>query len=289
LIGDFGVQSRILCSGLAIGVQATAVRIFDFTDAIVRTPGRSVIRGILKNAHDVPEFERVVAEHAAYVEALRAAGLSVEVLPPLEEFPDSVFVEDPALVFSNGAIVLRPGTPTRAGEGVHMRPLLQRRFARVLELPPGRYADGGDVLTTPRGVFIGLSRRTDRHGADGLCDLLRELDLTAQTVEPPPGSLHLKSAVSILDEETLLTSAAIAGAGLFPSFRVLLPPAEESSAHALRVNDALFVPAHFPRTADLLSKRGYTVKSLQVSEIRKLDAGLPCLSLRWRAARRLDV
>lgn len=258
------------------------MRPFDFTDAIVRLPGRSVVQGILKDTDVVPEFDRVVREHTAYVEALRAAGLNVEVLPPLEEFPDSVFVEDPALVFSNGAVLLRPGTATRAGEGEHMRPVLQRCFETVLELPDNLYADGGDVLTVPGGVFIGLSRRTNRPGAEELSGLLDQLGLHPRIVETPPGSLHLKSAVSIVDEETLLAGRAIAEAGIFQGFGILVPPPdEERSAHALRINDIVFVPAHLPGTADLLAKQGYDVRLLEVAEIRKLDAGLPCMSLRW--------
>lgn len=266
------------------------MRVFDFTDAIVRLPGRSVVKGILKNPDVVPDFDRVVAEHTAYIEALRSAGLSVEVLPALEAFPDSVFVEDPALVFSNGAIVLRPGTPTRLGESEEMRPILQRRFQTVLELAGEEYADGGDVLTVPTGIFIGLSRRTNRQGAEALRKLLDRLGLMATIIETPAGSLHLKSAVSILDEETLLAGPNHVASGVFRDFRILVSPAEEApSAHALRVNDTLFVPAHFPRTADLLATEGYDVKPLEVAEIRKLDAGLPCMSLRWRDARRLDV
>lgn len=263
------------------------MRVFDFTDAIVRLPGRSVVRGILKNPEDVPAFDRVAREHTAYVDALRSAGLRVEVLPPLEEFPDSVFVEDPALVFSAGAVLLRPGTPSRAGEGEHLQGVLQRRFRTVLELPEGLYADGGDVLTVPGGVFIGLSRRTNREGAEALARLLQQFDLNATIVKPPPGSLHLKSAASILDEETLLASAAMAESGMFRDFEIVVPPPEEDrSAHALRVNETLFMPAHFPRTAELLSKKGYAVTPIEAAEIRKLDAGLPCLSLRWFAPAR---
>ena len=259
------------------------MRVFDFTDAIARLPGRSVVRGILKEPEVVPDFDRVLAEHTAYVEALRSAGLNVEILPPLEAFPDSVFVEDPALVYSNGAVLLRPGTPTRLGESDEMRAVLQRRFPTVLELSADGYADGGDVSTARDGVFIGLSRRTNRQGAEALSGLLRRLDLKADIVETPPGSLHLKSAVSVLDEETFLASAAIAESGIFRRYRMLVSPGEEPSAHALRVNDTVFVPAHFPRTADLLAKLRYAVKPLEVAEIRKLDAGLPCMSLRWAA------
>src|SRR6266849_3069215 len=100
------------------------MRVFDFTEAIVRFPGRSVVRGILRDRDTVPDYDRVAAEHTAYVDAFRSAGLNIEVLPPLEAFPDSVFVEDPALVFSHAAVLLRPGTPTRLGEGEEMRLVL---------------------------------------------------------------------------------------------------------------------------------------------------------------------
>jgi dimethylargininase len=266
------------------------MRVFDFTDAIVRLPGRSVVNGILKDPGVVPDFDRVVAEHAAYVEALRSAGLNVQILPALEAFPDSVFVEDPALVFSTGAIVLQPGTPTRLRESDEMRPVLQRRFQTVLELAGEEYADGGDVLTVSSGVFIGLSRRTTWQGAEALSKLLARLGLAATIIETPAESLHLKSAVSILDEETLLAGPSHVASGVFRNFKILVPPAEEApSAHALRVNDAVFVPSHFPRTTDLLAREGYDVKALKVAEIRKLDAGLPCMSLRWRDARRLET
>jgi dimethylargininase len=258
------------------------VCVFGFDNAIVRRPGRSVVRGVLENPDVVPQFDRVVAEHEAYVEALRSAGLIVEVLPPLEAFPDSVFVEDPVLVFSKAAVLLRPGTPTRLGESEEMRPVLQRRFATVLELSGEEYADGGDVLTVSNGVFIGLSRRTSRQGAEALSNLLGELGFAARIIETPAGSLHLKSAVSVLNEETLLVGGALARSGFFRDYRMLISPDGESSAHALRINDTVFVPAHFPRTADLLATKGYTVKTLQLAEIRKLDAGLSCMSVRWR-------
>ena len=92
------------------------MRVFDFTHAIVREPSRSVVNGLRDDPAQTPSFEKIAAEHRGYVAALRDLGLSVDVLPPLEAFPDSVFVEDPALVFAQGAILLRPGAPSRAGE-----------------------------------------------------------------------------------------------------------------------------------------------------------------------------
>src|ERR1700687_6091388 len=101
------------------------MRVFDFDHAIVREPGRSVVRGIRGDPHAAPSFEGILREHGLYVAALRAAGLQVDVLPPLERYPDSVFVEDPALVFAEGAILLRPGAATRLGESEETRSVLR--------------------------------------------------------------------------------------------------------------------------------------------------------------------
>src|SRR6185295_7860849 len=121
------------------------MRVFDFNSAIVRLPGKSVVDGLRANAGASPTHAAVLAEHAAYVNALRAAGVQVQVLPALEDFPDSIFVEDPALVFSEAAILLRPGAPSRMAEARELAPTLKQRFAEVLQLREG-FADGGDIL-----------------------------------------------------------------------------------------------------------------------------------------------
>ena len=260
------------------------MRVFDFSHALLRAPGRSVVNGLRSDASAVPEFETVRAEHAAYAAALAAAGLAVEILPPLEAYPDSVFIEDPALVFREVAILLRPGASTRLGEAEEMREPLGRRFARVLELTGDEYADGGDVLVTPAAVFIGLSARTSRKGAEALAGKLAELGKPARIVQTPPGVLHFKTAVSLLDEETVLATAPMAASGLFGTFRVLTVPAgEEAAANALRVNDRVLLGDGFPRTIELLARHGYSLVPLGVREIGKLNAGLSCMSLRWRA------
>ena len=258
------------------------MRVFDFANAIVREPAPSVIDGLREDRSAVPDFEGVRREHATYIAALREAGLTVEVLPPLESFPDFVFVEDPALVFRAGAILLRPGAPTRLGEREAMRAALKHHFEQVLELEGDAYGDGGDVMVTPEFVFIGLSARTNRAGAEALVKALDRLGRKARIAETPKSILHFKTAVSLLDEETVLATAAMADSGIFERFKIVVTPAgEDAAANALRVNDHVFVGARFPRTIDLLAKHGYAVKALPVGEIGKLDAGLSCMSLRW--------
>jgi dimethylargininase len=258
------------------------VRVFDFTHAIVREPGRSAVDGLREDKAQTPSFEKIAAEHRGYVAALRDLGLIVDVLPPLEAFPDSLFVEDPALVFPEGAILLRPGAPSREGEREPMRGVLKRHFPSVAELGETEFADGGDVLVTPQTIFIGLSKRTTRAGAQALAKHLRAFGRDARIAETPAGILHFKTASSLLDETTILCTPAMAQSGVFEDFRrIVTPSGEEAAANALRVNGTVLLGDRFPRTADLVRSHGFAVQTLAVSEIARLDAGLSCMSLRW--------
>ncbi len=258
------------------------MRVFDFDSAIVRTPGRSVVDGIRSDAAAVPDYDGILAEHAAYVAALRTAGLAVDVLPPLEVFPDSVFVEDPALVFPESAILLRPGVASRLGEAEHLRAPLARHFDRVLELEGDEYADGGDVLATPDAVLIGLSKRTTPKGAQALKRKLALLGREARIVETPDRVLHFKTAASLLNEDTVMVTRRMAATAAFAGLKILVvPDGEEGAANFLRLNDTVLVGDCYPRTLDLLRKAGFAAQGLAIAEVRKLDAGLSCLSLRW--------
>jgi len=255
---------------------------YNFNSAIVRKPSPSVVHGLRAEDRGNPDYEGVKLEHEAYVKALEAAGMTVTVLDALEEFPDSIFVEDPALVFTEGAIVLRPGSESRRGETKEIAPALNELFDRVLELPQPGYADGGDILVTPSAVKIGLSARTDLAGANGLREQLKKLDLTGDIVNTPKGVLHFKTACSLLDEETILVTRHMSESGLFDGFRnMILPEGEEPAANALRINETVLISAKYKRTIDMLDQAGYSVVPVNTAEIEKIDAGLSCMSLRW--------
>jgi dimethylargininase len=259
-------------------------RIFDFTHALLRRPGPSAVKGLRAGGGADPDFAGLLVEHAAYADALAAAGLDVTVLEPLESHPDALFVEDPALVFPEGAIVLRPGAPTRADEGEFLREALAERFDQVLELGEG-HADGGDVLVMPGRVFIGLSARTDRTGAKALVRLLDRLGYPAKIVATPPEVLHLKTASSLLDGETVLATAPLIASGIFAGYRVLeVPAGEEGGANVLRLRDTLLIGQGYPEIAALLDGHGADVVTLANTQIARIDAGLTCMSLRWRAS-----
>lgn len=255
---------------------------FHFNSAIVRMPSASVVRGLRAEDRGDPDFDDVKAEHDAYRIALESVGVGVTVLPELTAFPDSIFVEDPALVFTEGAILLRPGTIFRQGEATELAPVLQEKFDTVLELPPPGHADGGDVLVTPKSVMIGLSSRTDLAGAVALIECLRLLGYKGETVSTPEGVLHLKTACSLLDEETVLVTSRMAQSGIFNGFnKVVLPDGEEPAANAVRINESVLVSSSYKRTIEILDQKGYRVVPVKTKEIEKIDAGLSCMSLRW--------
>jgi len=257
------------------------LQVFEFNRAIVRLPGRLVVDGLRATDGGNPTYDGIRAEHDAYGAALHSAGVVVTVLPPLEDFPDSVFVEDPALVFTEGAILLRPGAPSRAAEAGALAPTLRGLFDVVLDMPSG-LADGGDVLVTPGQVIIGLSARTDRAGAEALVACLAQFGRKAAIVETPKDVLHLKSACSLLDDETVLCAPSLAGSGIFEGFQqIITPDGEDAAANALRVNEVVLVGAGFPKTIERLGSLGYAVVPLETAEIGKIDAGLSCMSLRW--------
>jgi dimethylargininase len=255
--------------------------IWDFRSAIVRLPSDSAVNGLCAGGGPAPSLEGLRAEHRAYVTALRETGLEVEALPPLERHPDSMFVEDPALVFPEGAIVLRPGAPSRRDEGRLLEPILRQRFETVLTLDRGS-ADGGDVLVTSERVYIGRSNRTDEEGAWALVQLLAELGREASIVDTPPGTLHLKSDSALLDEKTILAAPGLADARTFEGFEMLVTPeGEERGANLVRIGGSVLVGAAYPRTIDLIAARGLTPVPLETTEIARIDAGLSCMSLRY--------
>jgi dimethylargininase len=253
-------------------------RVFHFDRAIVREPAQSVVGG-LRTGSEAPRYDRVLAEHRAYVAALEAAGVAVDILPPLLDHPDSVFVEDPAFVLTEGAILLRPGAPSRLGESASLAAALHRHFAHVALLDEG-FVDGGDILVLPDEILVGLSARTDAAGARRFAHLVGELGRTVRIVEPPRGLLHLKTGCALVDEGTILAAPPLAP--LFPGYKVLqTPDGETGAANLIRANDRVLMASAFPATAALLAEHGLRLVRLEASEIAKIDAGLSCMSLRW--------
>lgn len=257
-------------------------RSYRFTHAITRRPAPSITAGLRAVDTGTPDLSLMLAHHADYVAALRSTGATVIELDPLPAYPDSVFVEDTALCLPEGAVVMRPGAPTRLGEAAEMAPQLQALYGQVVRIEGPGTIEGGDILVTEREILVGRSARTDAAGIAELTALVTPWGHTVREVFTPPGVLHFKTDCSLLDAETILATPRLAASGCFDGYRVIHTGAgEEAAANGIRFNDLVLLPAGFPRTREALLAAGYAVREIGNSECAKLDGGMSCLSLRF--------
>ena len=173
-------------------------RSYTFTHAIARLPGTTIVDGLRAVDTGAPSLSSFRRQHADYVDALRSTGAVVEVLPPLEEFPDSVFVEDAALCLPEGAVVMRPGAPSRFGEARAMAPYLAKHYDEIHTIEEPGFIEGGDILTTEREILVGQSARTNRDGISALRNIVARWGVHRT------GSLHTGRRPAFQDR--LLTS-----------------------------------------------------------------------------------
>lgn len=260
-------------------------RCFQFTHAVCRTPAASVTAGLRAENRGDPDPDRFAREHAAYVAALRAEGVKVAELGAHPDFPDSVFIEDPALILGGCAIMLRPGADSRRGEADALRPQLAPLVDDLIDLPGTGAIEGGDILCSDDEVLVGLSARTDVKGAEALRGIAADFGYRLRILETPPEILHFKTDCALLDSETVLATRRLSESGAFDGFRVIeVPDGEEQAANAVRINATVFLADGFPRTADALVRAGYGVRQLSVTQAALVDGGLSCMSLRYSRA-----
>ena len=253
----------------------------DFTYAITRAPAASVTNGLRAVDTGTPDAAQFEADHAAYVAALEGAGAEVIALPALDDFPDSVFVEDAALCLPEGAVVLRPGAPSRLGEAAATAPALRAVYGRVETVREG-FVEGGDILVTDREILVGLSARTDAAGVAALRAIVEPWGHRVRQLATPPDVLHFKTDCGLLDGETVLATDRLAASGCFDGYRIIpVAPGEEPSANCVRFNGVVLFPAGFPKTATRLREAGYTLVELPNDQAALIDGGMSCLSLRF--------
>jgi dimethylargininase len=255
-----------------------------FSHAIVRPPGSTFAAGITSSGLGPPDLALALEQHEAYCRTLEGLGLALVRLPADPKFPDSTFVEDAAIVTSRGAILTRPGAPSRAGEVTALGAALGRWFPDLDRITAPGTVDGGDVCEAGEHFFIRVGERTNAEGARQLAAWLAGHGFGSSVVDlrQVPGLLHLKTGISWLGGRRLLTWGEVAGHEALEGWDVVrVPDGEEYAANCIMVNDTLLVARGFPRTAALLRGLGHEVVELDMSEYRKMDGGLSCLSVRW--------
>jgi len=255
-----------------------------FSKAIVRTPCPSFADGLTTSGLGRPDVGLALAQHRAYVEALRMCGLGVTELPPDAAYPDSTFVEDTAVLTAEWALVARPGAPNRQGEVESIGQVLSGRFDRLGAIESPGTLDGGDICEAGERFFLGLSHRTNEAGARQLAAFLgdRGRPSTMVDIRETPGLLHLKSGIAAVAPDTLVVVDALARHPAFSEYNLIEVHAEEAyAANCLRLNDHVLIAAGFPRLESALRAAGLKTIALDMSEFRKMDGGLSCLSLRY--------
>lgn len=252
-----------------------------FTAAIVRGVPETMDAGITSASLGDPNLEKARIQHDRYVGALQRCGLDVRVLEADERYPDSVFVEDTAVVTDRCAVIANPGAASRRGEVPEIENVLSEIYGDVERIVGPGALDGGDVLQIGEKFYVGVTQRTNKSGAEQLTKILRRHGFGASPVKLRE-FLHLKTGVSHLGGGDLLVAGELASSAAFEGFDTITVPSEEEyAANCIRVNDYVLVAQGYPETATRISERGYEVIELEMTEFQKLDGGLSCLSLRF--------
>ena len=251
-----------------------------FTRAIVRAVPETIDAGITSANLGKPDYLEACDQHDRYVGALEKCGLKVTVLAADDRYPDSVFIEDTAIVTDRCAIIANPGAAGRRGEVHEVEEVLSGLYGDVERIVSPGTLDGGDVLQVGDHFYVGLTRRTNKEGAEQLSALLQAYGFRASFVELRR-FLHLKTGVAYLGGNDLVVAGELAANDDFEGFdKIFVTPDEEYCANCIRVNDHVLVAGGCERTKEKIVERGYEVIELEMSEFRKVDGGLSCLSLR---------
>ncbi|CCQ90571.1 putative N(G),N(G)-dimethylarginine dimethylaminohydrolase [Nitrospina gracilis 3/211] len=244
--------------------------------ALVRPPAATFLQALSRHKKQVPiDFPLSLRQHRFYVETLVSLGVKVDVLEPLDAFPDSTFIEDNAIILDDMALLTSMSATSRRGETLQLKAAMERHY-KVEILEPPVFVDGGDVLQVGSKIFVGQSTRTNSLAVEAIAKFTR------RPVVPIAvnGALHLKSAVSCLTGELLLIDPEKLDPAPFEDHSwIEVAHGESNAANCLTINGTVLMPSGYPETRALVEKRGLEVRAMPVSEFEKADGGLTCLSI----------
>ncbi|MBQ1430446.1 MAG: N(G),N(G)-dimethylarginine dimethylaminohydrolase [Firmicutes bacterium] len=255
-----------------------------FNHVIVRRPCRAMIDGITSAPElGKPDYEKALRQHDDYISALSRCGVDITILPPDERYPDSCFVEDPALITRECAIITNPGAASRNGEKYEIIDAIRKFFPedRIEHITDPGTLEGGDVMMVGDHFYVGRSARTNAEGIRQLTEILAKYGMTCSEV-PLEKVLHLKTGVNYLENNKMLVAGEFVTKPDFEKYEKFeIPESEAYAANCIWVNDTVIVPEGYPHVLEAVKSMGYTVLTVDTSEYRKLDGGLSCLSLRF--------
>ena len=252
--------------------------------AIMRAVSPTIVHCELSFIDRQPiDLARAQEQHHAYEKLLEKLGARMISLPAEPDLPDSMFVEDPAIVLDELAVILPLGTETRRREAASLAHALSK-FRKIEYLSLPGTLEGGDVLRIGRTLFVGLTKRSNAEGIRQLAAMLAPHKYEVLAV-PVTGCLHLKSAVTHLGRNTLLANRAWFDATPLAGHELIdVDPAEPHAANALALAGTIMFPASFPRTRARIEARGFHVTPIDISELQKAESGLTCSSLLFESS-----
>ncbi|BAQ54558.1 dimethylarginine dimethylaminohydrolase family protein [Mycoplasmopsis arginini] len=257
-----------------------------FKNVIVKVPASSMVDGITSAPElGKPIYDLALIQHDKYIEALKSCGVNVTVCPKSEQFPDSCFVEDTAVIVTGEiAILSNPGAASRNGEKHEMLPYLEKFFDKdhLFKIEAPGTLDGGDVMMVGDTYYVGMSERTNREGIRQFHNILASVGKKCIPV-PMTEMLHLKTGVNYLEHNNLLISGEFLHYPTFKDFnQIVVDKSEGYAANCIWVNETVIVPEGYPNVLKAVQDLGiYRVITCDTSEYKKLDGGLSCLSLRF--------
>ena len=240
-----------------------------------------MVNGLTSANLGKPDYDLACKQHQKYIEALKSCGLEVDILEANEDYPDSTFIEDIALLTPHCAIISNPGAPSRKGEAKDVVNTIKKYYKHIEFIHEPGTIEAGDIMMVGDHYYIGLSERTNTEGAIQMKEILNKYNLGTTTIKLKE-VLHLKTGVAYLEHNNLVVTGEFISAPSFKKFNILKVEEQEAyAANCIWVNDHVIIPYDYPHAKNIIENEGYKIIEVDVSEFRKLDGGLSCLSLRF--------
>ncbi len=249
--------------------------------AVVRKVSQKFQNGLTTSNLGKPDYNTAITQHSNYIEAMKNCGLNVKILEADERFPDSTFVEDTAVVNKDVVVISNLGAPSRKGEEKEIKKVMEEFYNDIKSIEKPGTLEGGDVMKVENEYFIGISKRTNKEGVLQLKEILKKYGYTC-TLVSLKNVLHLKTGVAYIGDNNIIASGEFIKNPLFKNYNIIEVEEDESYAtNCIRVNEYVLIAKGFKKLKASILGLGYKILEMDMSEFRKMDGGLSCLSLRF--------